>query len=1363
MQMLLKVSIVNRLIIIAIILGLASDCYTQNLSSESRTLQISTKKISKNEGLLNQYIRAILQDRRGFLWFGTIEGVYRYDGYSFLNINSAGRKQCYLQNNVVNSLLEDSDGNIWIGTSGGLDKLNFVADTITHFKVNPDLSDPKTSLHKSLNFGEVRDIEQDSTGRIWLALYGGGLNCYNPKNDTFTYYVENKADPKSFKAGLVNGLLLENNGTLWIATEFSGVYRMNVYTDRYPTKIEATKNGTYSSVYKDRKSNYWFGTWGAGLIQFDPVQNTLISNTFGKEYAQNTIRTILEDRSNNFWLGTFRAGLYLYNRDSKTYQTTRTDINSTESIGNNTVWSLFQDQSECIWAGTWGNGLFKFCPNASQFITETSSGKSNLSNITSFVEDGSNSVWIGTESNGLFKYNTHSKELINPIIKGALVNYKDNIRTLFKDSQKNLWVCGDGGILKLNTQNNTLSEIIKTQPQISNIYSVCEENGEYLWLGSQKEGVYLINKSTGKYTRLGHSINNSNSLVTDVVWDVFKDNNNNLWIATDSGLEKYNVTKQEFTHYLTSKSVSCIYQNPQKSENTLWLGTFDLGLIKFDIQTASTEVFLQDPGVKHLSVNGITGFKDGLWIETNQGFIKFNTLTNSAETFTKNDQLLEDGYSLNAFYQTSDSLIFAGGNNGFTYFSPADAKKSAFIPTVLLTNFLLFNKKVVVNEESNGRVVLDSNITVKNNLILRYNDYIFSLEFSCNDYKNPENTEYAYILDGFEKNWNYTDSKRRFITYTNLKPGEYNLKIKSTNSDGVWFENSRVLHIEVLPPFWNTWWAYIVYLALVLGMLLLFRKIIQNRERFKNDLNQKVKNAEQQQEVEKMKLNFFTNVSHEFRTPLTLIQGPLEKLLEEAHDDKITKQLDIIGRNSKRLLNLINQILDFSKIDSGILKLNTVEDDIVLFTEKIFQAFENEAIRKSVLYRFNKKINTFYTAFDPDKYEKIVFNLLSNALKYSKEGGNIELNLHLVEANNLPEKTHILHLSVVDNGIGISPDKIELVFNRFFQIEDGHGGTGIGLAYTRELVELYNGRIWVESKVGEGSAFFVEIPLKQAEGGSVPEESIIPNVEATAYLSQTKMPTLDTQHNISGATIVLAEDNRDMRNYIASSLSPDFKIIEAKNGKEAWLSIINSMPDIVISDVMMPEKDGLELCKQIKSNELTSHIPVILLTARSAEDNFVQGLIHGADFYISKPFSPKLLKAQVISMLNNRQILKERFLKKLDIDPAEFTSNQIDQEFYFRITNIIEKNIENTELSIDFICAEMAISRTHLYTKIKAISGQSSSDFIRIIRLKHAALLIKEGHKVTKVFSMVGFKTQPHFTRSFKEHFGVSPTDFAKK
>lgn len=1342
---------------IFIYLLISISCFGQ--SNTNKPIFIPTEKISLQEGLPNHHIRSIIQDKSGFIWIGSINGLFKHDGVNFEWINTFNSNRKNLQNSVVNTLFEDNNGDIWIGTSGGLDKLDTKFDTIIHFKQISKPNFKHLHVDSCINTGEVRDIKQDTLGRLWIALYGGGVNCYNPKTKLFTHYINKTSGTLAHQSNLINGLFLDKDGTLWIATESTGIFKMNIYSENQLTHINTVENGIYSSILRDSKQQLWAGSWINGLIEINPNTFGNITNLYDNTNSRNTIRTLVEDKNNKLWIATFRDGLFQFNSTLKKWTPIIYDTNGKNDIAKNiTTWTIFEDKSGLIWIGTWGDGIYKLSPNSNDFQTIYLSDDYKSTNILSFLKIDAQTILIGTETQGLLKFNTNNKSILKIETKGKAIK---NIRTLVKDIEGTIWIGGDDGVFTLN--NNTIVPI-SSYINLANVYCIEHLNKNRLLIGTHGDGLFLIDKKKGLLHNYKQESNNDNSLSADIIWDIHFDGDSSIWIATPNGLDKINLGTDKITHFLQSKSISNIYTHPILGNENLWIGTFNLGLIKINTNTNKTTSYPINLPNELPAIYSLNYINNNLWIGTNGSFLKFNTTTEEFEVIQKRNSLLEEGYNLNSSISNNNQEIISGGKNGFTIFNPSNFKTREYKPNIFLSELLLFNKKVEINEQFGNRVILDTAISQKNHLILNYNNYMFTIDFGCDDYLNTQNITYAYMLEGFDANWTYAPYNRRFLTYTNLKPGIYQLKIKSTNSDGIWCNNEKIVTIEILPPFWKTWWAYILYLVVGALLLVIFKTIIQKREKLKNDLIFKIKSAEQKEEGERLKLNFFTNLSHEFRTPLTLILGTLDLLSKESLNSKIENQLDVINRNSRRLLYLINQILDLSKIDSAKMVIEPSEADIVEFTSTLINNFKNEALRKKIIILFNSNIPTFQAIIDFNKYENILTNIISNSIKYTNNNGEIAISLELHNtAKASQSETFEIEIKVIDNGIGISEDKLPHIFNRFYQVEHGNGGTGIGLAYTKELIELLNGRIWVKSQVGVGSQFNISLPLAARSSNFESNK-----LQSNKLDINNKLHPNDEFSVINGktityeATILIAEDNYDMRKYIISSLQSTFKIIEAENGKTAWFEIINQMPDIVISDIMMPERNGIELCKMIKSNEQTSHIPVILLTAMATEEYKIKGLTDGADIYISKPFNAHILNAQVISLLNNRNILKDRFLKKLSMDSDEFTNNKLDQEFFFRISNIIENNLNDHNLNIDFICHEMSISKTHLYTKIKAITGQSASEFIKIVRLKYAAILIKDGHKVSKVYSQVGFKTQPHFTRAFKEHFGISPSDYCR-
>lgn len=827
-----------------------------------------------------------------------------------------------------------------------------------------------------------------------------------------------------------------------------------------------------------------------------------------------------------------------------------------------------------------------------------------------------------------------------------------------------------------------------------------------------------------------------------------RDTSGNIWIGTVKGLNCFNPhTKQfkHFTHDLTNhKSISnniieCIEQD---SNGCLWVGTM-YGLNRYETNTESFTSYYTRDGLPRNTIKGLIGDEVGnIWLSTSQGLSKFDPKTETSTNYTVEDGLASNAFAAYSYCKLSDGYMMFGGNNGITMFHPSDIRINRVLPKVSITDFKVNNTSVTTY---GGDSPLNKHISQVKELTLTHTQSVFSFDFVAMSYISQEQNEYKYMLEGFDSHWNYVKHKHT-ATYTNLNPGSYIFKVKASNNDGLWNDSLTSIKVNILPPMWRTWWAYSFYIILFLGLLFLVLYIRASRLSDKRT-----------HELDMLKINFFANVSHEFRTPLTLILSPLEQLLKNSQVSAETSSLKMMHRNTQRLLTLVNQLLDFQKIGSGEMKFRPSMVEVVSFVREISQSFANSSSKQNIDFIFKSNVSECYLSLDTRKTENLVLNLLSNAFKFAPDGGEVSIDIILQDSDD-----RSLVINVRDNGPGIDITNHEKIFTKFFRAENEGNttltGSGIGLFLVKEYVELHKGSITVDSSLGEGACFIVKFPIYDGLEFTQ-EEQQCRIVEASDSIEANFLG--DVRRRSNKPLLLLVEDNLDFRHFLKERLSPSFKIIEAVNGVEGWEFVSKYIPDLVISDVMMPIMDGNELCAKIKADQRTSHIPVILLTAQSAEQHLLAGFESGADQFVSKPFSFSVLEYRIASLLKQRHKLQQSFSRKIDVNPSEIAVTSIDEKFVNTALQFVEKNIDNTKLSVEDLSRELDISRVHLYRKVSAITGKSPSDFIRSIRLKRAAQLLATGKlSIAEVAYQVGFSNPKYFTKCFKAEFDMIPSAY---
>lgn len=1339
--------------------------------------KISFKQLSNNDGLLSNSVNAIEQDADGFMWFGTNEGLSRYDGYSFLNFFHTPTNNHSLSNDFVNCLMEDKNNHLWIGTMNGLNYLNRETYEINRLTIG---------LNDSVGEFPIQSLALDNDDNIWIGSEYSGLYKLNTITHQVTHFKNIPDNSTTINSNHVSCLLFDSNRGLMVGTDMGlDLFDLKTQTFKHVVKkamMQELKFYNDSSVFigivskekyyykwtlaelvekkefpantalnnmkflMDQKGNQWLSIRDRGLFFQDTLANEsqhLQFNRFDPEgLSSNAISSIYQDSFGNIWIGTVDAGINLFTPAKKAFVHIKDNYLNT-GLQNNKVRSLFQDSEGDIWMGTkLGGTLSKFDRESSTFqhYRSQASNPSTLSDdmIFCITEEKPGYLWVGT-SNGLNLFEKKSgkvKRFFNE--PGNLNSIASNtIYTLLKNEDL-LFIGGNLGLDVFDTKKKIFSHFSKSahSNSISNdkVRVIYKGTDDDIWIGTI-HGLNLFNKDLGTFERFENQANDSTSISANIIQCIHEDKKQNLWIGTILGLNLMNPDRKTF------------------------------------------KVFNTNDGLPGNSINGIQEDDNGfLWLSTNNGLSKFNPDTKEFKNYTKEDGLQSNEFSSYVSCRTTDGAMLFGGNNGLTIFHPKEIIDNDRLPNVVISDFKLFNKHVLINTEN---APLEKHVSQCKEITLTHKQSVFSFEFVALSFISAEKNQYAYMLKGFDKEWNYVGRKRD-ATYTNLNPGTYLFMVKASNNDGLWNEQMTSVKINILPPPWRTWWAYVIYVVLVMSLLSVvwlyaIKRVKEEKENEKNQEN----------------LKFFINVSHEFRTPLTLILNPLKKILSSNHPEN-KEAAQSIQLSANKLLGLVNQLLDFRKTDLGRLPLKAVKTDIVKFTKGVLNLFADLGDYKNIELRFVCKEPGIDVWFDPDKYEKILNNLLSNAMKFTRSGGQVVISIELISDTTRGQLFNMftrdaepikhVEIRVQDTGIGLTASQKKHVFERFYSIDESKTGTGIGLNYTKSLVELHGGSISVESIIELGSTFVVCLPMgnKHLKNEQLSENKFklvnyqyeLNQLESLRYDIETTDESpiasedeeIGKKYNRKRPVVLIVEDNKQLRKQLKGELEGKYVVWDAENGKEGWKRVLKIIPDLIISDIRMPEMDGNELCRKIKNDQCTSHIPVILLTAQTTDDQTIIGMESGADQYVTKPFSFDVLESRIKSLLVQRNKLQQIFSKKLEINPSEITVTTIDEKLIKKALDIVEKNISNSAYSVDELSRELEISRGHLYRKIMSITGKSPSDFIRSIRLKRAAQLLKSSRlTISEIAYQVGFSNPKYFTKCFKAEFNTLPSLFVSE
>jgi ligand-binding sensor domain-containing protein/signal transduction histidine kinase/AraC-like DNA-binding protein len=1362
------------------------------ISYSSAQNPLNFKRLTINEGLSQNTVFCSMQDKTGFIWVGTEDGLNKYDGYEFCIYKHENDKPNSLSHSQVNALLEDPKGNFWIGTSDGLNLFNKHTEDFTRINTGTNTETGASDF--------ISAIFYDSSGNLWIGTFGG-LKRYDYATKKVSNYVI-KTDAQNLAvSNRVQTIFEDKNKNVWISIG-NDLKRIDPVTKTIidlPIELENNiqlRRGNVRVVKQSLNGELWFGTESAGLFRYNPSSHQIshYQHNLKNENSLpvNIVRTLFAYSPNEMWIGT-RDGLSVLNTNTNTFTNYKYNPYDAKTISHNSVRNIIKDRAGNIWLGTYAGGLNFFASGGNNFsyIGQQSGNRLSLTHrVVSSILNDNGALWIGTEGGGL-NYIDRKKS----IVKNYTINsiQQNIVKSLAKDKNGNLWIGTYDGLSYLNLKSGRVSnyEISENdiKPENKQVYAlVVAENG--LWLGTDGRGL-KFRTDNGDIKSYYHDAKNNQSISGNIVLSLLKDNGNNLWAGTDRGLSYYNATTNSFTQFLHKNNDKySLQQNTvlslfKDSKNKLWVGTEGGGLNYYDKKTNRFYAITTNIGLANSVIHAIREDNAGsLWISTNKGLSKiafknFNLPFEKANLEIRN-YTVEDGLQSNQFTSGAaetgeNGELFFGGINGLTSFNPDQIIYNTFKPKVVITDFLIKNNQVAIGEESPLKRPISETDTIE----LTYDQAFITFKFAALNFINPEKNQYYYKLKGFyDDDWHFVGNQRT-ATYTNLDAGSYTFEVKATNNDGVLTDQIKTIRIVVLPPWWKTWWAYSLYVIIFGSLLYLFYSYSVKTSKLTHELNFQHLSHEKDQELAQRKLSFFTNISHEIKTPLTLILAPIDKLISlNEGNNKTQNQLRLIQRNGERLVRLINQLLDFRKFDSGNMTLQAAEGNIVRFVKEIIMAFDSYANHRRIRLKLVTDQQRIRLWFDRDKLEKVIYNLLSNALKFTNEGGHVTVRINPDEHN--PEE--FLIIEIEDNGIGIPPHQIDKIFEQFNHFDDkgvNTNGTGIGLAFSRGLVELHKGKLQVESVVATPSqegrtVFIITLPIGR---NHLSEEEIITNYKDSENIEGYRESEISAasrlaiekrkQHVLNTADkekliLLVVEDNAEVLQFVSSHFENEFEIHTAANGLIGLEKAVELIPDMIISDVMMPIMDGITLCSNLKTDTRTSHIPVILLTARTPIIFNIEGLETGADDYITKPFNLTILEARVWNLLDSRQKLRDRYRKEITLQPRNVAITSPDEKFLERIMSFIEKNIAEPSLSVEELGREAGMSRVTLYRKIKALTNQTAVEFIRSVRLKRAAQLLEQNKlNVNEVAYMVGFLDIDYFRRCFKEEFGYTPKEFA--
>lgn len=1323
--------------------------------------QITFSYISINEGLSQSTVFSIDQDKRGNMWFATYDGVNKYDGYAFTVYQHNEDDPNSIANDISRIVKTDSQGRVWIGTRDGLSRYDEEKDIFQNFFYE------KKGKHLQVN-----GIEEISPEQLLIST-PEGLIMFDIKESKF---IDDSFSTAMHKT--IASTLYRQGDLIYIGTPTDGLYNYSITQKTFEKVIPILGTKQIQAILQQSPTRIWVATEGAGLFLINPktkeIKNYLHSPSNPKSISSNYIRSLAMDSQNRLWIGTFND-LNIYHEGTDSFASYSSNPVENGSLSQRSVRSIFMDSQGGMWLGTYFGGLNYYHPIRNRFKNiRNIPYKNSLSDnvVSCIVEDKDKNLWIGTNDGGLNLYNPITQRFTSYTLQedeNARGIGSNNIKAVYVDEKKSLVYIGThaGGLSILHRNGGQVENFNQRNSQLvnENVYAILPDGEGNLWLGTLS-ALVRFNPEKRSFTTIEKE-KDGTPVVSKQITTLFRDSHKRLWIGGEEGVsvfqqEGLDIQKASIlpVSNVTKLFTNCIYE---ASNGVIWVGTRE-GFYCFNEKDKQIKRYNTTNGLPNNVVYGILEDSFGrLWLSTNRGISCFNPESEKFRNFTESDGLQSNQFNTSSYCRTSVGQMYFGGINGITTFRPELLLDNPYTPPVVITKLQLFNKVVRPDDETG---ILTKNISETESITLKSWQTAFSIEFVVSNYISGQHNTFAYKLQGYDKEWYYlTDS--RTVSYSNLPQGTYQFLVKAANSDGKWNPIPTALEIIVLPVWYKTWWALLIFFATFAGFITFVFRFFWMRKSMEAQLEIERRDKEHQEEINQMKMRFFINISHELRTPLTLILTPLQEIINKISDRWTRNQLEYIQRNANRLLHLVNQLMDYRRAELGVFELKAKKGNAHQLIQDNFLFYDKLARHKKITYTLHSELEDKEVLFDANYLELIVNNLLSNAFKYTESGQSITVTLK--------EENGWLLLQVSDTGIGIPINKQGKIFERFYQIESEHVGSGIGLSLVQRLIELHHGRIELDSEENKGSTFSVYLPqdlsvYKPSELASNDEQ----NEEEQVYSTNSKaMYFIDTEKvenesvesgDKKRGTILIVEDNNEIRRYLSNGLADLFNTLEAGNGEEALEKLKDNEVDVIVTDVMMPVMDGIKLCKNVKQNIRTCHIPVIILSAKTDIKDQMEGLQMGADDYIPKPFSLAILTTKIQNMMRTRRRMLDKYAKSLEVEPEKITFNAMDEALLKRAMTIVEKNMDNIEFSTDEFAREMNMSRSNLHLKLKAITGESTIDFIRKIRFNEAAKLLKDGrYTVAEVSTMVGFNTPSYFATSFKKYFGCLPTEYIKK
>ena len=1308
-------------------------------------------RLGIEHGLSNNAVTSIYQDHNGFMWFGTYDGLNRYDGYGFKVFRNVISDASSLRDNHVSVIRGDANHHIWVGCEKGLSVFN------------PAKASFYTPGFKPWNAGKVTVLDDGvrsiqifkSDGTMLVGTQREGLVVF-AKNDPVGFQIPFVIAAKQETTyGITAIAVNEKSQTAWIFIPEAGLCEYNLSTKKLSLRSTAIKIA--DCLLLDSQGNLWLGNED-GLFKYNHQASTFSAN---KLALRCKVVNLLEDSQGRIWISSDGGGVWTMMIGNESPKPLLSDA-GVPIINSNAVYSVYEDNEGGKWIGTLRGGvnvIQKRAPSFQHIVYNPLSAHSNpVDNfILSFCEDEKQNIWIGTDGAGLRywdrKRNTFTNFVNNNRSPGSISS--NFVTSILRDSKGDTWFATwFGGMNRLKRGSRTFENIIIVNPQTgsteNNAWLVFEDRKKRLWVSTTNDGtLYLFNREENRFELFDNNLTNIQALA--------EDKHGNLWAGNYTSLIQLDQTSKQHKVFKVGYTVRHIYED---SQNNFWIGTDGGGLLLFNRSSGKFQQFTSNEGLPSNAILRILeDNQKNLWLSTYNGLSRFNVLTKKCSNYSLSDGLQSNQFSFNAALALRSGEIVFGGIKGFNIFYPDSVYEKQGHPRSFLTG-LRVNNKPIEEQES---FVTDRTSGKLEKITLPYNDAMLSLDYVALEFNSTDKVKYAYQLAGWDQSWNYVNNTRT-AHYSRLEEGTYTFKIKVRNAAGIWGEEVTLLTVIVLPPWYRTWWAYIIYTLLIASIVYWYIKYKTRQARLKYEVKLAHLEAEKEKELNEKKMNFFTDVSHEFRTPLTLIINPLKEHLNKQGKEG-PRDLHIVYRNARRLLSLVDQLLLFQKADTERESLKMTHLNFHQLCKDVFTSFEFGAKSKKITYEFLARDEDLQLSVDREKMEIVLYNLLSNALKYTPEGGQIVFQLTDGSGN--------VQIDITDSGHGIPAEIGDSLFQRFYQVQktktQSKPGFGIGLYLVKHFVEMHGGNVSYKSQPGRGTTFTLSLQKSATQPDNeilmegVQESSLFSELlQEEESISSGKVELSDFVHNRH--SILVIEDENDIRHYVTRIFKPDYTVYEAGSGEQGLRLAKEFLPDIIISDVMMQNGTGIELCHSIKTDPVLSHIPVILLTAVSSSDVKLKGIEGGADDYITKPFERDFLVARVNNLLKNKTVLQQYFYNEVTLQHNTGRISKEYKEFLDTCITIVESHLEDDDFTVKKLTHEIGMSHSNLYRKVKAISGQSVSAFIRFLRLRKAAeLMLKSNMNVSEASFQVGISDVKYFRKQFQKLFGMNPSDYIKK